>query len=132
MSAQIPTIPIAQMSTSIASFAPIQKNDAESQTKEVQEPEPEEKAELKQASPSSESKPTVTIPIRATDEPQKQPETPTVTSATPPHSPASASTQSKPLTATKDLSAVHDIPDTPPAGQKEKPKPKKETPKKKN
>lgn len=93
------------------------------------ESKPEEKPVQKKGSPSAESKPTVAIPPPKAEGTQKQPTTPTVTSPTPPQSPASVSTQSTPMTATKDLSAVHEVPSTPPAGAQKAPK--KEAPKKK-
>lgn len=70
---------------------------------------------------SAESKPTVAIPPKE-QATQKQPKTPTVTSPTPPQSPASPSTQSTPATLKKDLSAVHEIPATPPVGAPKAPK----------
>lgn len=135
MSAPIPTIPVAKNAAPIASFAPIQKVE-EAATKEQASPSStEEKKEVKsepqpvkksvapkQGSPSAESKPTVTIPPPKEEAAQKQSVgTPTVTSPTPPQSPASiSSTQSAPPTMTKDLSAVHDVPATPPAGGAQK------------
>lgn len=61
----------------------------------------------------------VIIPSQADIESQSKPTTPTVTSPTPPQTPASASVQLRtaPLRTSKDdLTAVHDTPGTPPVG----------------
>ncbi|XP_031630609.1 glycogenin-1-like isoform X5 [Contarinia nasturtii] len=137
VSAPIATCPVTKNAAPIASFAPIQKSEVKTEVKQESQSEPKTETKLEtsteptQGSVSTDTKPTVTIPPTNVESVEK-PTTPTVTSPTPPQSPASASTQSKPLTVTKDLSAVHDIPDTPPAGgQKETAKLKKEAPKKK-
>lgn len=95
---------------------------------------------------SGETKPTVTIPSAlAESASSEQPETPTVTSPTPPQTPASppAAATALPSAVKSDLKAVHEAPGTPPAGStaqkslpsKEPPTkkdaPKKEAPKKK-
>lgn len=139
MSAPIATRPMAKVAAPIASFAPIQRIDDKTEVKQESEPKIESKLDVEtepvQGSIDTETKSTqellVTIPPKET-ECVEQPTTPTVTSPTPPQSPASVSTLSKPLTVTKELSVVHDTPATPPAGgPKETAKPKKDAAKKK-
>lgn len=77
----------------------------------------------------TEFKPTLTIPQKTDVDTGNQPNTPIVTSPTPPQSPASVSNPTLPLTTSEELKAVHEAPDTPPAGSKKTPK--KETTKKK-
>lgn len=77
----------------------------------------------------TESKPTLTIPKKTEADTGNQPNTPIVTSPTPPQSPASVSHQTLPLATSEELKAVHEAPDTPPAGSKKTPK--KETAKQK-
>lgn len=102
VSAPIPTLPVAKNATPIASFAPIQK------------------VEITKEKVAEEPKPTLTMPADLVTLPEQQVASPTITSATPPTTPAATAKMSVPLPTTKELSPVHETLDTPPAGS-EKP-----------
>lgn len=118
--APVATITVSQIAAPIGGSAPIEMHQLE-----VSAVKAAPKADSgKSKAESSETKPTVTIPPPIAE----HPETPSVTSPTPPQTPASTAT---PPIAIANLKAVHEVPGTPPVGGTTQKPPTTEAPQKK-